>query len=89
MGTQVPPEQPILDPALWYEATINLYGLANCTGFVEKRACCQTGAFLIDYINNDRDCTPAALCGPPMVSNAKLLSFRGPFATLGECQAAP
>ena len=92
MGTEVPPTWPEIDPILWYLATVDRYtflpGPEGCTTFIGTESACRLGQDIIDYIDDDRQCTGNPLGGPPVVTADRLTDLLGEWDTKVACEIA-
>ena len=74
MGTVVPIEWPEINPAKFYQCTVNRYTQPLCVNFLQVRTCCQPGADVIDHIDNDKDCTNGGVCVLGGIESGQLLN---------------
>lgn len=93
MGTPVPPEQPPIDPDLWYCVAANAYTVdvpnVGCRSFVDVFHDCIIGSEIIQWIQNDSQCTGVSIILViPLWGNQKIISIGPGHETKLECTSA-
>lgn len=91
MGSELPDDIVLLDPAKWYCVLQEHYDSgtpgSGCVGQFATPNLCVFGATIIEWIAKDGQCSGEGLVFVPFRNNQRIINIVGPFDTHAECVA--